>query len=259
VTLNSTLYFGRVTHRRLRPQPYFLRHSAFWLLIDLDEFETLKQRLWLFSRDRFNVTSFYESDHGEQTQESLRCQVYRRLRAENIDFDGGVARLLCMPRIFGYAFNPLSIYFCQRSNGTLAAIIYEVRNTFGGRHSYVIPVEFNDGAVVRQHCNKSFYVSPFLDMDLRYEFRVVAPREKIGIEIIARDASGPLLVASMTGRRFALTDASILLMLIRVPFMTFKVISAIHWHALRMWFKGFALKSQPAPSKQARTSQQNVD
>jgi uncharacterized protein len=257
--LNSALYVGRVTHRRVRPQPYLLRHSAFWLLIDLDELDVLDKRLWLFSRNRVNVTSVYESDHGEQTQEPLRSQVERRLRAENIDLNGGRVRLLCMPRIFGYAFNPLSIYFCERPNGTLAAIIYEVRNTFGGRHHYVIAVDAGGETVLRQHCRKCFYVSPFLDMDLHYEFRIIPTRGKIGIAIAACDASGPILLASLMGRRRTLNDTSMLLMLIRVPFLTFKVIAAIHWHALRMWLKGFALKPPPTSFKQAITLQQTVE
>jgi DUF1365 family protein len=126
------------------------------MLLDLDTIDALDRRLKLFSRGRFNAMSFYDTDHGEQTREPLRAQVERYLHATGITLDGGAIRLLCMPRIFGYGFNPLSIYFCHRADGTLAALLYEVRNTFGERHSYLIPVAPAGGAVVRQSCDKGF-------------------------------------------------------------------------------------------------------
>ncbi len=175
MTANSALFIGAVIHRRLRPRQHYLRHSAFWMLLDLEELDALHRRLRLFSRDRFNAVSFHDTDHGEQTREPLRSQVERHLLAAGISLDGGAIRLLCMPRIFGYGFNPLSIYFCHRRDGALVALLYEVRNTFGERHRYLIPVGASDDAVIRQSCDKCFYVSPFLDMSLRYDFRVVPP------------------------------------------------------------------------------------
>src|ERR1700728_3293227 len=140
MTARSALYVGAVTHRRLRPRAHSLRYAAFWMLLDLDELDALDERLRLFSRGRFNAFSFYDSDHGNETREPLRAQIERHLADAGIAFDGGAIRLLCMPRIFGYGFNPLSIYFCQRGDGALAALLYEVRNTFGEPHSYLIPV-----------------------------------------------------------------------------------------------------------------------
>jgi uncharacterized protein len=244
MTANSALYIGNVVHRRLRPKPHYLRHAAFWMLLDLDEIDELQRRLRLFSRNRFNAMSFHDTDHGEQTREPLRSQVERHLRAAGIA-GGGAIRLLCMPRIFGYGFNPLSVYFCHRADGTLAALLYEVRNTFGERHSYLIPAGDEPDAVVRQSCDKRFYVSPFMDMNLRYDFRVRMPTEKVSIAISASDAQGPAIVASLIGRRVPLRDAALLGLLLRVPFLTLKVMGAIHWHALRMWLKGFVLKPRP--------------
>ena len=157
-------------HRRLRPQT---APSALRRVLDAARPRRDRrgeQRLRLFSRGRFNAMSFYDTDHGDQTQEPLRRQVERHLAAAGIALDGGAIRLLCMPRIFGYGFNPLSIYFCHRADGTLAALLYEVRNTFGERHSYLIPVETTAGAVIRQTCDKCFYVSPFMDMDMSLRF-----------------------------------------------------------------------------------------
>jgi uncharacterized protein len=242
---SSALYVGTVVHRRLRPKAHYLRHAAFWMLLDLDEIDLLHRRLRLFSRARFNAMSFYDADHGEQTVEPLRQQVERHLQAAGIALNGGAVRLLCMPRIFGYAFNPLSIYFCHRDDGTLAALLYEVRNTFGERHSYLIPVTAASGAMIRQSCDKRFYVSPFMDMDLRYDFRVIAPSDKVSVVVSASDAQGPAMVAALIGRHAALSDTALLRLLLRMPFLTVKVIGAIHWHALRMWLKGFALKPRP--------------
>ena len=152
-----------------------------------------------------------------------------------------------MPRIFGYAFNPLSVYFCYRSDGTLAAVLYEVRNTFGERHSYLIAADAPAGPVLRQSCDKCFYVSPFMDMKLRYDFRVLDPAERVSVVVAASNAEGPVIVASLAGRRTPLSDAALLRLLLRMPFLTLKVIGAIHWHALRMWLKGFVLVPRPAP------------
>jgi uncharacterized protein len=245
MTTNSALFVGVVIHRRLRPRRHYLRHSAFWMLLDLEELDALQRRLRLFSRGRFNAVSFHGADHGEQTQEPLRAQVERHLFAAGIALDGGAIQLLCMPRIFGYGFNPLSIYFCHRRDGALAALLYEVRNTFGERHSYLIPVRPGDDSVIRQSCDKCFYVSPFMDMSLRYDFRVVPPARSVSVVISASDAQGPAIVASLIGRRTPLTDAMLLRLLLRVPFLTLKVIGAIYWHALRMWLKGFTLKPRP--------------
>jgi DUF1365 family protein len=244
MTTNSAIYLGSVTHRRLRPRRHYLRHAAFWMLLDLDETAAIERRLMLFSRGRFNAISFYETDHGAQTPEPLRLQIERHLRAAGIVADGAI-ELLCMPRIFGYVFNPLSIYFCHRADGSLAALLYEVRNTFGERHSYLIAVDRAAGPVVRQSCDKCFYVSPFMDMDLRYGFRVVPPAKDVSVVVSAKDAQGPMIVASLKGRRTALSDAALLRLLLRMPFLTLKVIGAIHWHALRMWLKGFAIKPRP--------------
>jgi uncharacterized protein len=250
MTSSSALYLGSVIHRRLRPRQHYLRYGAFWMLLNLDEIGDLDRRLWLFSRGRFNAMSFFDTDHGDHSHEPLRVQIERHLRDAGIDLDGGAIRLLCMPRVFGYGFNPLSIYFCYRRDGALAALLYEVRNTFGEQHCYLIPVETTaDGAVIRQSCNKCFYVSPFMDMRMRYEFRVLPPANKVSVVVAASDqqgaAQGPAIIASLTGKRQPLNDAMLARLLLRMPFLTLKVIAAIHWHALRMWWKGFALRPRP--------------
>ena len=172
--LRSSLYVGSVFHRRLMPKPHRFRYRLFWLLIDLEELDHLDRRLKVFSHNRFNLFSLFDRDHGDGGASSLRAQAQELLAANGIDTGGGPIRLLCMPRTLGYDFNPISVYFCARRDGALAALIYQVHNTFGERHSYVLPVADAQGAV-RQACAKTFLVSPFLPMGLRYEFHVSPP------------------------------------------------------------------------------------
>jgi uncharacterized protein len=248
---SSGLYAGTVMHRRLRPKPHRLRYRVFWMLLDLDEIARLPQTLRLFSHNRFNAVSFYDRDHGDGGARPLREQVEGHLRTAGIAPDGGPIRLFCMPRIFGYGFNPLSVYFCHRRDGTLAALLYEVHNTFRQRHSYLIPIErtaeVRAGATIDQHCRKGFYVSPFMDMDLRYAFRVVVPDDKVVVAIRTADRDGPVLAAALSGDRLALTDTALLRVLVNYPLLTLKVIGAIHWHALKMVLRGFELRPRPRP------------
>jgi DUF1365 family protein len=239
----SALYVGSVMHRRLAPRPHRLRYRSYWLLIDLDETDRL-DTLRLFSRNRFNLVSFHDSDHGDGRARPLRTYVERTLAEHAVDWDGGRIALLCMPRILGYVFNPLSIYFCYRRDGSLAALLYEVRNTFGQMHSYLLPVEA-DTSVVHQRCDKVFYVSPFLGMDLTYDFRVAPPAKKVSVVVSASGARGAVLVASLAGERHTLSDRALAFALATHPLLTLKVVGAIHWEALKIWWKGMRLHPRP--------------
>jgi hypothetical protein len=247
MSLRSTLYAGIVTHRRLRPRPHRLRYRVFWMLFDIDEIGRLPRSLRLFSHNRFKALSFFDADHGDGSGRPLRDQVEDHLRAAGLAPDGGAIRLFCMPRVFGFGFNPLSVYFCYQRDGSLAAILYEVHNTFRERHAYLIPVDRTAGAVIDQHCRKGFYVSPFMDMDMSYTFRVAVPDQRVMVAIRAADHEGLLLAAALTGERMALTDAALLRALATHPLLTLKVIGAIHWHALRLLLKGLKLRPRPRP------------
>jgi uncharacterized protein len=246
VSFRSALYVGSVMHRRLRPRSHVFRYRAFWLLIDLDELSDLAGGLHLFSHNRANLFSLHDVDHGDGSTTPLRRQLDDNLGAAGIDLAGGAIRLLCMPRTLGYSFNPLSVYFCHRVDGTLAALVYEVHNTFGERHSYVIPVEpaFDTH---HQRCRKTFYVSPFMDMDMTYEFRVAGPADRIAIGIRASGAGGPVINAWLAGARRDVTDRALLQVFLALPAITLKVMAAIHWEALRLWLKGLRLRRRPAP------------
>lgn len=245
--LTSALYFGEVVHQRVKPRRHRLAYRVFAMLIDLDELDGLHDRLRLFSHNRFNLFSFYDRDHGRGRAEPLRPWLESHLQRAGVDIRDGAIRILCYPRILGYVFNPLTVYFCYGRDGTSAAILYEVNNTFGQRHTYLIPVTAPDRGVVRQACSKRFYVSPFNDIEGGYRFRVALPDEAIAVVINQHDDAGPLLHASFKGRRAALSDRALAAAFVRYPLMTVKVIAGIHWEALRLWRKGLGIVRRPPP------------
>ena len=243
---SAGLYVGVVTHRRTRPKIHALRYRIVSVLVDIDDIAALDARLKLWSHRRFNLFGFDERDHGDGSGGSLRAWAEGHLTGANIDLDGGPIRLLAMPRVLGYAFNPISLWFCHRPDGALAAVLYEVHNTFAERHVYVIAVDAEGGAgAVRQACAKSFHVSPFMPMALRYEFRLRAPGERMALTIDVSDAQGLLLTASLAARRTALSDAALLRAFLSTPLLSLKVIGAIHLEALRLWIKGLRLYPHP--------------
>jgi DUF1365 family protein len=249
----SALYAGRVVHARLKPKQHKLSYACYWLLLDLDEIEGLSRKLRMFSLDRFNLFSLRTRDYGDGSGADLRTQARAHLDAAGIDLADGKIFLLTMPRIFGYGFNPLSVYFCQRSDGTLAAMIYEVHNTFGQRHSYLIPVADGAAPEIVQTCAKQFYVSPFMEMNLRYDFRVLPPAAKTFVSVKVSDQAGLMLSASLAGEKRPLSNTSLARIFVTHPLLTAKVIGAIHWEALRLWLKGVGLVPRPAPPQQTVT------
>lgn len=239
----SGLYPGVVSHTRMKPRRHSLRYRIFMLLLDLDEVEALDRRLKLFSLRRFNLTGFDPRRHGDGSATPLKAQVEARLADAGIAH-GGPMRLLAMPRILGMGFNPLTVYFCHRPDGALSAILYEVNNTFGERHSYLIPAE--DAPIVKQACDKGFYVSPFMDMDLSYEFRVRPPSEQVQVLVDVDDADGRVLATGFVAQRQDLTDRNLARAWLTHPWMTAGVVGAIHWEALFIWLKGEKIRQRPA-------------
>ena len=166
--------------------------------------------------------------------------------------------LLCYPRLFGYTFNPLSVYFCHGADGRLALIIYEVRNTFGDIHAYVLPIGPGEvsPAGIRQVQEKLFYVSPFVEMAMRYHFRISPPGEQVKLRILETDRNGPLLAATFSGQRRPLSTPALARAFLALPLFTVKIIAAIHWQALRLWLKGARLipRLRAADAKARNTS-----
>lgn len=263
----SALYVGQVFHRRTRPRVHALRYRVFSLLLDLDEIDALVSRIAPFSRNRFNLVAFHDADFGTGDGLPLARYVERELAAAGIHETPARILLSCYPRVLGYAFNPLSLFYCLDDRETVYAIVHEVHNTFGERHAYALPVRREDGGVeshapardalpasgeVRQHATKALFVSPFNHMDMRYEFRLEPPAERQVVVIRVFDATGHFLSASYVARRRPLDTGHLLGVLARSPLMTFKVFAGIHWEALKLWVKRVPLFAhQPKASDDA--------
>ncbi|MFT9090121.1 MAG: DUF1365 domain-containing protein [Gluconacetobacter sp.] len=240
----NALYAVRVTHNRTRPRHHALAYRLPYLLIDLDA----PPRVRLFSVSRFNLFSLYERDHGDGT--TPLCQWVRARMAEaGLAEAGAQIALLSLPRFLGLGFNPVSLFFCHDATGALRAVLYEVNNTFGQRHCYLCPVAPGTVAPLRQTAGKSFHVSPFMDMALRYRFTLTPPEEAVGLHIAVDDEEGTVLRATLAGPRRPLTSVMLLRAALMHPLLGIKVFAAIHWEALRMWLKGFRLRPcPPAPA-----------
>jgi DUF1365 family protein len=259
--MRSAIYRGSVMHARLAPVRHRFRHRVFMLLVDLDELPRLAKTLRWLSHNRFNLTSIHDRDHGDiapggaRPGETLRAWAERTLCAAGMTPPRGPIELLCFPRLFGYVFNPLSLWLCRDRAGSLRAVIYEVHNTFGGRHAYALPVAAGqDEGALAQRCGKEFYVSPFIPMEAQYSFRLKAPGETVSLLIRERGEAGEILRATISGRRRPLSDGELLKAFAAHPLMTLKVIAAIHWHALRLWRKGARFHRDPAKQRPARAA-----
>ena len=196
--MTSCIYNGSVIHKRFKPKTHFFKYKVFSLLIDLSELEKLDKTISLFSYNKFNLVSFFDKDHGERDGSSLINWVKKNLKQNNINCENITIKLLCYPRIFGYVFNPLSVFYCYGDN-KLKAIFYEVKNTFNEQHTYLFKVTGTDE--ITQKCKKKFYVSPFMDMETFYNFKLIDPQEKLSVFIKQTDHEGTILTATQTGVR----------------------------------------------------------
>lgn len=242
----SRLFRGRVVHARSRPKRHRLRYAIFQVLIDLDDPDEPPPYLRLFSIGRRNLLSFHAADHLQGGQAPLRAQVEALLGRAGVTLDGGAIQLLCMPRVLGHAFNPLSLFFCHRADGDLAAILYEVNNTFGERHVYVAPVSSDEQGSpwISHDCQKQFFVSPFMPMALTYQFRVGRLANRMVVQIQVSDGDGVVFFAAFDGAGEAVTDRSLLRAWLGAPLLSLQVLAAIHWEALWIWLKGVPLQAR---------------
>lgn len=259
MTAGSAIYSGTVVHARHRPKQHRLRYRVFSLLLDLDELPSLSKRLKLFGHNRAALFSFYDQDHGTGEKTSLRPWVEERLKEAGIEERPQHIRVLCYPRIIGYVFNPLTVYFCVDRDGNLLALLYEVCNTFHERHTYIIPAGNRVEGSIRHACEKAMYVSPFIPMDCTYEFDILPPGERVKVAINERDAEGDLLFASFTGQRSELSDGGLARAFLAYPLMTMKIMAGIHWEALRLFLKGVPVfRHKPAANRVASSVEQSI-
>jgi DUF1365 family protein len=237
MTKNSFIYTGTVIHKRFKPKIHSFNYKVFSLLIDLSELDLLDKNLKLFSYNKFNIISFYNKDHGPRDGSSLKNWVIDNLEKNYIKTNGIQIKLLCYPRIFGYVFNPLSVFYVYDKNKDLISILYEVKNTFGEQHTYIFKSEKGQNLI--QHvCKKKFHVTPFIEMNCVYFFRLLKPGNKISVIIDQNDKEGKILYASQDGVKSELNNSTLIKAYLKHPLMTFKIILAIHFEAFKLWTKG---------------------
>ena len=236
--INSNIYNGTVIHKRFKPKEHFFKYSVFSLLIDLSELDYLDKQVRFFSYNKINLLSFYDKDHGNRDGTSIIDWVKKNLNQNSISSENVKIKLLCYPRILGYVFNPLSVFYVYNNQDKLIAILYEVKNTFGEQHTYIFKI--NNGEKLLQHnCLKKFHVSPFIEMDCKYFFRTLVPDKKMSVVIDQYDNNDDkLLYASQDGYMADFKSSELLKSYIKHPLMTFKIIIAIHFEAFKLWGKG---------------------
>ena len=251
--MNSAIYIGTLAHARSRPTRHEFRYPAVVFYLDVDELDSLARTIRLFGVNRPNLVSFHDADHWDGKPGATRPKIERFARANGIDLDRGKVFLLTQCRVLGYVFNPVSFYYCHDSGGSLRAIVAEVNNTFGERYCYWLDERTRDAAVdaagvERHRAAKRMHVSPFVSMDAVYAFRFGPVGERLSVHISETEHGEHFFDAHLSGRRRALDDRGLALLLLRHPFSTFRVTAAIHWQAFRLWRKGVPFHRQPEPS-----------
>ena len=233
----SFIYSGKVIHKRFKPREHFFSYKVFSLLLDLDEINNIDKKVSFFSHNKFNLISFHDKDHGDRNNSNLKEWVLKNLKSINVNDQNIKIKILCYPRILGYVFNPLSIFFVYNVNSSLIAILYEVKNTFGEQHTYVFKANF-ETKNIKNECAKKFYVSPFMDLNSRYFFKITNPGENLSVLIDQEDKEGKILYASQDGIKSELNNNNLIKIYLKHPLMTFKIIFAIHFEAFKLWTKG---------------------
>ncbi len=243
----TKLYIGEVSHRRLKPVGHHFKYKVFSALFDLDELPELGKNHRWFSHNRLGLLSFYDKDHGPKTGAPLRPWIEQQLRKGGYDFLLGAVKIHCFPRILGFVFNPISVWFIYDSHERLRAVLHEVRNTQGQWRGYLLPVDANrdEKKLIRQECDKTFYVSPLMEMNCHYHFTLQDPGDYYSLAIRETQNGEKVLLASHTGKARDFTDGKILKTFASHPLQFFKVVIGIHFEALRILLKGVSYKPNP--------------
>lgn len=232
----GAIYVGDVVHKRARPKRHALRYRVFSLLVDLDQLESMDEKLRLFSLNRFNFVSLFTRDFGPRDGTSIADFIRRKALAAGVA-DVARIRMLAYPRLLGFAFNPITVYYCDNADGDTVFLAYEVSNTFGEHHFYQAAAA-SDGPQIRHRVKKAFFVSPFNTLEGDYRFSVRPPAERVFLGITLSSAEGGILTAYFDAERRTLTDMALIKVLLAYPFMTAKVVMGIYWEAMLLWLKG---------------------
>ncbi len=241
--VSTCLYVGEVVHRRLAPVHHELRYKVYNLFIDVNEIDAVAKRLKFLSYNRFNLFALSDIKFGRGNGTSIKDHAWSlAMQSQNGQHIKRIF-MFCYPSVLGRIFNPLTAYYCLDADDQLQLMIYEVSNTFGERHSYVVPVD----GTTSQSCEKRFYVSPFNKVEGHYDFTLSAPNEQLKLAIRLTDSNGPCLNAWFSGKRVELSDRALLSSFFSLPLLPLKILGGIHWEALKLWLKGMRLQHRPKP------------
>ena len=244
----NALYVGTVRHARYRPKTHRFSYRVFSTLFDVDALDSNTLGLSLLSVNRFNLFSIRLSDHGAKDGSKLRPFVESMLQEADLPAPDKIF-ILCYPRMFGFAFNPLTVYYCL-TDGQISGMVYEVRNTFGDDHIYVVSLAEDSAETPTLHArDKQMHVSPFIGMQARYHFSTALPDDTLRLVIRETQDAQPLLVASFVGDKRPLSDKQLLRAFLTHPLMTVKVLVAIHYEAAKLFLKGVPFIRRPEPSQ----------
>lgn len=232
----SHIYECTVMHQRLRPKRHGFSYRVFYLWLDLDDIDALDGDLAFFSRNRFNLFSFHDRDHLGGEHENVKGGLLEVLVAHGIDTARiATIKMLAFPRVLGYIFNPVTFFYAFSADGSPLCALAQVTNTYREQKFYVMKEPGADGFSLATP--KLFYVSPFSALDLKFDFHLRLPGEKLHITVDDTDEEGKMLVSALTGTRREFSDASLLICAVKYPLLTLKVIFLIHWHAFLLWIK----------------------
>ncbi len=245
----ATFYAGRVGHIRHTPFRYKFDYRIYMLAVDLDRLGEVAAKSKLFSHNRAGLISLHDKDHGFRDGRSLRAYADTALARQGLEQFGHQIQFITMPRLLGYAFNPISFYFCRDATGQLGAVLHQVKNTFGDQVGYLMPV--SGEGIIRQRAPKTMHVSPFFDMQGGYRFALTAPAEKLTVSIQYGAAAQKRMTATMVLVARPFTDASILRLLTEMPLAPLKVMTAIHWQALKLFLRGAKFHNVPEQRHEA--------
>ena len=244
-----SLYTCDVMHCRHFPQSYRFDYKVFSLLLDIDRYKSDKSSS-ILSYDRFNIFSVHSKDHGPRDGSDWRVWIDTVLDNHNLSNAKHQIKFLCFPRILGYSFNPLSLWYCFGKDGKLYAVVCEVSNTFGEQHHYAL---HNDNQPytnkVKAKKNKNFHVSPFINMDAEYHFTIGIPDDDLLIVINEYQNNDLMLTATQQGKTQLIDTPTLFGLFFRIPLMTFKIMWLIHWQALKIWIKGGIYHKKPSAPK----------
>jgi len=255
--MQSSIFSGQVSHARKTPLKHAFRYGVYMAFLDLDELGEVFKGRWLWSTRRMALVRFRRKDYLGDPDVSLDQAVRELVEERTGSRPQGPIRLLTNLTWFGYCFNPISVYYCYEKDGrTLDTIVAEVNNTpWGERSCYVLTREMNVGDDVtrRFRTDKAMHVSPFMSMDVSYDWLVTAPTDDLVLRISTRADNARFFNATLALKRQEITGINLAMTLIRYPLMTFKVITGIYWQAFRLWIRGCPVHTHPEKAIQAKT------